>query len=101
VTVDGEVGRPERYVIENDLTVLGVIARAGGLGKFASSRVRVIREADQATVDSTGFKPCSKDAVVAAASVCREIDIKDVRKGKVQDVRLLPNDTVIVSRRRF
>ena len=37
VTVDGEVMRPGRVVVESDLTLLGVIAESGGLGKYAWS----------------------------------------------------------------
>lgn len=99
VTVDGEVARPERYVLDSDLTLLGVLAKAGGLGKFASSTVRIVREPDQARTDSAGFRPC--DAGAPAAAQCREVDVRDIRRGKVKDVRLLPNDTIVVSRRRF
>ncbi len=96
VTVDGEVGRPGRVLIENDLTLLGVIAESGGLGKFGSSKVRIIRKKSEA-IDLAGFEPCDG----AALDVCLEIDIKSIRKGKVQDVVLAPNDKVVVSRRRF
>lgn len=96
VTVDGEVGRPGRVVIENNLTLLGVIAESGGLGKFASSKVRVIRRKGEG-VDIKGFEPCDG----ATLDVCRELDVKNIRKGKVQDLILLANDKVVVSRRRF
>jgi polysaccharide export outer membrane protein len=96
VIVDGEVGRPGRIVIENDLTLFGVIAEAGGLGKFGSSKVRIIRKKAEG-VDLKGFGPCDGNAL----DVCLEIDIQAIRKGKVQDVPMAPNDKVIVSRRRF
>jgi polysaccharide export outer membrane protein len=96
VIVDGEVNRPGRFVIEHDLTLFGVIAESGGLGKFGSSKVRVIRKKAE-DVDMTGFGPCNGNL----QDVCREIDIQDIRKGKVQDILLAPNDKVIVSRRRF
>ena len=48
-------------------------------------------------VDITGFGACDG----AAEDVCLVVDIKDIRKGKVQDVLLAPNDKVVVSRRRF
>jgi polysaccharide biosynthesis/export protein len=96
VTVDGEVARPGRVVIENDLTLLGVIAESGGLAKFGSSKVRVIRR-KAAEVDITGFGPC--DGVTE--DVCLVVDIKDIRKGKAPDVLLAPNDKVVISRRRF
>lgn len=96
VTVDGEVARPGRVLVENDLTLLGVIAESGGLAKFASSKVRIIRRKTE-SVDLTGFEPCDG----AARDMCRVIDIGDIRKGKVQDVLLAANDKVVVSRRRF
>lgn len=96
VIVDGEVGRPGRVIIENDLTLFGVIAESGGLGKFGSSKVRIIRKKVEG-VDLSGFGPCSGNQ----QDVCREVDIQDIRKGKVQDLLLAPNDKVIVSRRRF
>jgi len=96
VTVDGEVARPGRVVIESDLTLLGVIAESGGLAKFASAKVRIIRKKSEG-VDMTGFEPCEG----AANDVCRVVDIGDIRKGKVQDVILAANDKVVVSRRKF
>ena len=96
VTVDGEVIRPGRVVIENDLTLLGVIAESGGLAKLASSKVRIIRKKGEG-VDITEFKPCDG----AAQDVCRVVDVGAIRKGKVQDVILAPNDKVVVSRRKF
>lgn len=96
VTVDGEVARPGRVVIENDLTLLGVIAESGGLAKLASSKVRIIRKKGEG-VDITEFKPCDG----AAQDVCRVVDVGAIRKGKVQDVVLAPNDKVVVSRRKF
>jgi polysaccharide export outer membrane protein len=96
VTVDGEVARPGRVVIENDLTLLGVIAESGGLAKFGSSKVRVIRR-KAAEVDLTGFGPCDG----ATEDACLVVDIKEIRKGKTPDVLLAPNDKVVVSRRRF
>ena len=96
VVVEGEVARPARVIVENDLTLLGVIAESGGLGKFGSSKVRIIRKKAEG-VDLTGFGPCDG----ATQDVCLEVDIKAIRKGKVQDVLLAPNDKVVVSRRRF
>ncbi len=96
VTVDGEVGRPGRVVIENNLTLLSVLADSGGLAKFASTKVLIIRN-KAGGADLTGFKPCDG----ATQDVCLEVDIKALRKGKVQDVVLAPNDKVVVSRRRF
>jgi polysaccharide export outer membrane protein len=96
VTVEGEVMHPSRIVLENDLTLLGVIAESGGLAKFASAKVRIIRKKAEG-VDLTGFAPCAG----TANDVCRVVDLGDIRKGKVQDVILAPNDKVVVSRRKF
>lgn len=96
VTVDGEVGRPGRILVENELTLLGVIAESGGLAKFASSKVRVIRKKAEG-VDVTGFEPCDG----AGADLCRVVDINAIRKGKVQDIVMAANDKVVISRRRF
>jgi len=84
VTVEGEVNRPNRYVIEGELTVTGAISTAGGLTRFGSNDVKVRRVDPQ-----TG-----KTEVL-------EVDLKSVRKGKQKDLVLLPNDVVTVPRRFF
>ena len=84
VTVEGEVNRPNRYVIEGELTVTGAISTAGGLTRFGSNDVKVRRVDPQ-----TG-----KTQVL-------EVDLKSVRKGKQKDPALLPNDVVTVPRRFF
>lgn len=84
VTVEGEVMRPNRYVLEGDLTVSGAISSAGGLTRFGSQDVKV-RRVDAETGRTTIF----------------EVDLKDVRRGKAADPPLQPNDVVSVSRRVF
>ncbi len=84
VTVEGEVMRPNRYVLEGDLTVSGAISSAGGLTRFGSQDVKV-RRVDLQTGQTTIFA----------------VDLKDVRRGKAVDPPLLPNDVVSVSRRVF
>jgi polysaccharide biosynthesis/export protein len=84
VTVEGEVNRPGRYVLEGDLTVTGAISIAGGLTRYGSSDVKV-RRTDPETLKSTIL----------------EVDLKSVRKGKTQDLALVPNDVISVSRRLF
>jgi polysaccharide biosynthesis/export protein len=84
VTVDGEVNRPGRYPIENDLTVTGAVSTAGGLTRFGSSDVKVRRVDPQ-----TG-----QTRII-------EIDLKAVRKGKQEDLALLPNDVISIPRRVF
>jgi polysaccharide export outer membrane protein len=84
VTVEGEVMRPNRYVLEGDLTVSGAISSAGGLTRFGSQDVKV-RRMDAQTGQTTIFA----------------VDLKDVRRGKSVDPPLQPNDVVSVSRRVF
>lgn len=96
VTIDGEVTRPGRMLVENELSLLGVIAESGGLAKFGSAKVRIIRKKADG-IDLTGFEPCEG----AADDFCRQVDIQAIRKGKVQDIIMAPNDKVVVSRRRF
>jgi polysaccharide biosynthesis/export protein len=84
VTVEGEVIRPNRYLLEGDLTVSGAISSAGGLTRFGSQTVKV-RRVDAQTGQTTIL----------------EVDLKDVRRGKTADPPLQPNDVVSVSRRVF
>jgi polysaccharide export outer membrane protein len=84
VTVEGEVTRPGRYVLDGDLTVTGAISTAGGLTRYGKNDVQVRR------VDA----PTGKTTII-------KVDLKDVRKGKKPDLPLLPNDVVTVPRRVF
>ncbi len=84
VTVEGEVVRPGRYVLDGDLTVTGAISTAGGLTRYGKNGIQVRRVDGQ-----TG-----KTTII-------EVDLKDVRKGKKPDLPLLPNDVVTVPRRIF
>ena len=84
VTVEGEVQRPGRYAIEGDLTVTGAISTAGGLTRFGSSDVKLRRiEAGTGRVTIT------------------KVDLKDIRKGKLPDPPVSPNDVISVPRRLF
>jgi len=82
VTVEGEVARPGRYVLDAALTVSGAISSAGGFTRFGNQRVRV-RRVDAATGATTVFT----------------VDLKAVRRGSAEDPALMPNDTISVSRR--
>jgi polysaccharide export outer membrane protein len=84
VTVEGEVNRPGRYTIDEDLTVTGAVTLAGGLTRFGSSDLKVRR-----------MDPGSGKVQIL------DVDLKAVRKGKVPDLKLLANDVVTVSRRLF
>ena len=82
VTVEGEVVRPGRYVLDSALTVSGAISSAGGLTRFGSQRVKV-RRVDTPTGSVQIF----------------DVDLKAVRKGAKPDPPLQANDTISVSRR--
>ena len=82
VTVEGEVVRPGRYVLDTALTVSGAVSSAGGLTRFGKQRVDV-RRIDPTTGTVTVF----------------QVDLKAVRKGKKPDPPLQANDTISVSRR--
>ena len=84
VTVEGEVARPNRYVLDGDLTVTGAISSAGGLTRFGSNNVKVRR-----------LDPQTGQVRIL------EVDLKAVRNGKQPDPPLAPNDVVSVSRRVF
>jgi len=83
VTVEGEVQRPGRYVLEVDLTVSGAISTAGGLSRFGGNDVKLRR------IDSSG-----KVEILS-------IDLKAVRKGHRPDVSLQANDVISVPKRLF
>jgi polysaccharide biosynthesis/export protein len=85
VSIEGEVARPARYLLEQDLTVTGLISMAGGLTKWAKNDVKIIRRVDG-----------SPQAVRVI-----EINVKDVRRGKKPDVPLEANDFVTVGRKLF
>lgn len=82
VTVEGEVVRPGRYVLDTALTVSGAVSSAGGLTRFGKQKVNV-RRIDPTTGTVQVF----------------EVDLKAVRKGKKPDPPLQANDTISVSRR--
>lgn len=84
VTVEGEVARPSRYLLEGDLTLTGAISMAGGLTRFGSSDVKIRR-----------LNPETGKTTIL------ELDLKSIRKGKQQDPPLLPNDVISILRRVF
>jgi polysaccharide export outer membrane protein len=84
VTVEGEVARPGRYVLDSALTASAAISSAGGLTRFGSQRVR-LRRVDPATGSVT----------------VTTVDLNAVRRGSAEDPPLQPNDTLSVSRRLF
>jgi polysaccharide biosynthesis/export protein len=84
VTVEGEVGRPGRYPIEDEMTISTVVVAAGGLTRFGKNDVKVRR------VDPETGKIELLDA-----------DLKAIRNGKQPDLVLRPNDIITVPRKLF
>jgi polysaccharide export outer membrane protein len=84
VTVEGEVARPGRYVLEGSLTASGAISVAGGLTRFGSHKAQVRRS-------GAGGGPAR----------ILEVDLKAVRRGRKPDLPLEPGDVVFVPRRFF
>jgi polysaccharide export outer membrane protein len=84
VTVEGEVARPGRYVLEADMTLSGAISMAGGLSRYASSGLKIRRT----------------DPVTGTATILK-VNYKAVRKGDDPDLPLVANDVVMVGRRLF
>jgi polysaccharide export outer membrane protein len=82
VSVGGEVARPGRYPLEDGMTVSRLVESAGGLSRFASSKV-TLRHGD------------------AAADSENEVDLKAVREGQAPDPVLAPGDQVVVPARRL
>ncbi len=78
IYVGGEVKKPGIFAYQPGLTALNACIMAGGFTKFAApNRTRVIRNrGDQQVI----FK----------------IDLNDVKKGKIEDVKLLPGDRIHV-----
>lgn len=81
-TILGEVTSPGAYAIEGNVDLLAAISTAGGITKFGSSQVEVIR--------AVGDKK-----VVLSANVDR------VLQGRQPNLTILPRDTLYVKRRLF
>ncbi len=80
VYVTGRVNRPGTYVITTPVTVLQMLALAGGVGEFAKKDEIVVMRTD------------------GGQTVSHKFNYKDVIKGKKleQNILLRPGDTVIV-----
>lgn len=80
VFVMGMVGRPGPYPLNDSMTVLQMLATAGGLAEFAKADEIVIMRTEQGQTKSFKF------------------NYKDVRKGKnlQQNIALKPGDTIVV-----
>jgi polysaccharide biosynthesis/export protein len=84
VTVEGEVTRPGRYPIEEEMTLSTAVVAAGGLTRFGKDGVKIRRVSPE-----TG-----KTAIL-------EADLKSIRNGKEPDLVLRPNDVITVPRKLF
>ena len=81
-TILGEVNSPGTYLIEGSTDVLAAISLAGGISKFGSSRIEVIRTRGK------------KKVVIRA-------DISRILKGADPNFPILPRDTIFARRRLF
>ena len=87
VFITGQVGKPGAYPFGTRLTVLQLIAMAGGLGEFAKGKdILVIRE----TAGAAG-RPAVQQTTI-------KFNYEDVQKGRnlPSNIELKPGDTVIV-----
>ena len=83
IYVDGEVMRPGTIEVgeRDSVSLIRVLTQSGGLGKEASSNVRILRPVPDS--------PRRSETV---------IDFKKVISGKVADIPIYPNDVVFVPR---
>lgn len=78
VGVGGAVQKPGQYAFTEALTLSGLVQQAGGILRSGSDRV-----------------------ILRRAGVDREVDLGDVKSGRVPDVELQPGDAVLVKARRL
>jgi len=81
-SVLGEVTRPGTYPIEGTVDLLTAVSLAGGVTKFGSNRIEIIREQGE-------------EKVTIRANMDR------ILRGREQNIEILPRDTVYVRRRIF
>ncbi len=80
--ITGEINRAGQFEIGRGLTLMQAISQAGGPSKFASNAVEIHRDLDgQKTI--------------------LEFDLGDIRRGKVEDVEIMPGDVITLKRRFF
>lgn len=87
VFITGEVNKPGAYLLNDRMTVLQLIAMAGGLTEFAKSKDIVIMRPDSAGTVRPAGQP-----------VMYKFNYKEVlgRRNLQQNIELKPGDTVIV-----
>ncbi len=81
-SVLGEVERPGSYPLEGTVDLLTAISQAGGITKFGSHRVEIIRADEQ-----------EKLSIRA--------NLNRVLQGKEHNLKIMPRDTIYVRRRLF
>ena len=82
--IRGEVARPGPYYLESGTTVLKAIAIAGGLTQFGNRRqVELLRQGEKGLHEKT------------------VVSLKSIEDGKIPDVPLRPDDTIIVLKKVF
>jgi len=82
--IRGEVTRPGRHYLENDMTLMKAITVAGGLGPFGNPKM----------IELLRTEPGGRSKKM-------EVNLKAIENGKADDIPLKPNDTIIVPRRVF
>ena len=81
-SVLGEVERPGSYVIESTMDLLTAVSLGGGITKFGSNRIEIIRDQGQ------------EKATIRA-------NLDRILEGKDPNIEILPHDTIYVRRRIF
>jgi polysaccharide export outer membrane protein len=81
--IQGEVAKPGKYELANNLTLLQAIALAGGIGKYANEKnVEIYR------TEGSETKIIKKN-------------LKEIKKNEEEDIIIQPMDTIIVNKRTF
>jgi polysaccharide export outer membrane protein len=81
--ITGQVMRANKYPWEDGMTLLQAISMAGGLAEWANRKdVRLLRvSTDMDKIETLNY------------------DLRDIEKGKLADVPIMPGDRIIVNRR--
>jgi polysaccharide export outer membrane protein len=82
--VTGEVTQPGAYAVKMDMSLINAITAAGGFRNQVSGNVRLLRQNE----DQEKF-------------VVLDAKLDKVLKGEFQEVRVLPNDTIVVAANKF
>jgi len=90
-TIMGQVKGPGLYLLDQPLTVVKAIAKAGGLTEWAKSSITVIRQGKEASAEQGGDKSAKKAQQF-------QFDYDDFIAGKnvEKNIQLEPGDVVVV-----